>query len=204
LLLPLPAQLEAAIADFDCCDPEGEPDEQAVGVRDYLRDHEFVQGIENGLSSTYIQLDLDEDPPTLLGYATVAVGTVKLKDTEASALGDFPFPVFPAVRLLYLGVDHRCQGCGCGSRLIDDVVGLARAVRKYAAVRFVLVEANPRAFGFYEKKHFVRNKAKDQKAPQGLISMRLDLGPPETVDAQTAEPATPAEATGAVTTEEDV
>ena len=179
------------MAAFDCCGTVGEGDEIAEDVRDFLRDGRAVSGIEHGISSTYLYLDLDETPPTLLGYATIASASVKLSNSEKDAIGHLPSRDLPALRLVMLGCKHDLQRQGIGSRLLEGVVGIAREVREFAAVRFLLADVNPAKKAWYEARQFVVNKSpteQERGQRNHTVSMRLDLGPFPTPDAPPAQP----------------
>lgn len=160
-----------------------DPDPVAENVNGFLRGARYLPGIEHGISSTYLLLDVEKDP-RLLGYAVLTFDSVRLTNTERKQMEKLVgVAQFGTVRIQMIGVDHRHQRTHCGSDLLKSITGLARRLSQDVAVRFLLADANVKRIQFYEAAGFVRNQAKretERLNPERSVSMRLDLldGPP--------------------------
>lgn len=177
LELPLADEIETAIAAFDCCGEERAGDPVAVEVRDFLREQQFVQGIEEGFSTTYLILDLELDP-FLLGYLTLSIDSVRLSEAEKRALSSPHFADFGAIRIVMIGTDVRHKGKRLGEFIVKWATGAARAISGYVAVRFLVADANVRLQSWYEGQKFEVNRSpyENPDAPgRTTVSMRLDL-----------------------------
>lgn len=150
----------------------------AENVKGFLVDGRFLPGLEQGISSTYLLLDHQADPP-LLGYATLTFDSVRLTNAEKSQMQDLlGIGEFGALRIQMIGVDHRHQGKGCGTALLEAITGLARKLSNDVALRFLLADANVRKVRWYGARGFVGNRAQRERGrinPERSLSMRLDL-----------------------------
>jgi GNAT superfamily N-acetyltransferase len=155
---------------------DGDP--VAENVNGFLTDRRYEPGLRHGISSTYLFIDGEADPP-LVGYATLTFDSVRLTNSEKRQLEDLVgIAEFGAVRIQMIGVDRRHQGTRCGIALLEAITGLARKLSQDLAVRFLLADANIKKVEWYEAAGFVRNQAKRYKErpnPERSISMRLDL-----------------------------
>lgn len=183
LALPLDEQLCRVIAEFDCLGEDHQDDLVAQNVNSFLTDGRCKQGLQHGISSTYLLLDPEKDP-VLIGYATLTFDSVRLTNSEKrrmEALGGIA--QFGAIRIQMIGIDYRYQRTRCGSALLEAITGLARKLSQDIAVRFLLADANVKRIGFYEAAGFVRNQAQREAERTDLersVSMRLDLiDPPQ-------------------------
>ncbi|MDX6672114.1 MAG: Acetyltransferase domain [Solirubrobacteraceae bacterium] len=179
LTLPVSALLNEAISSFDCIGEAEAGDSVAEEVRDFLKDGDYVEGIEHGYSATYLLIDPDQRPAELLGYITVSLDSIRLTDGEKKALGRPDFGDFGAVRIVMVGVDRRFVGRGYGGELVSAVVDFAGEIGEFVPVRFVVADANVRKQEWYEDRGFVVNRSKIENDPEDpspeTISMRLDL-----------------------------
>jgi len=155
---------------------DGDP--VAENVNGFLTDRRYEPGLRHGISSTYLFIDGEADPP-LVGYATLTFDSVRLTNSEKRQLEDLVgIAEFGAVRIQMIGVDRRHQGTHCGIALLEAITGLARKLSQDLAVRFLLADANIKKVEWYEAAGFVRNQAKryrERPDPERSISMRLDL-----------------------------
>lgn len=178
LALPIEEPLLRAIRRFDCLGTLHAADPVAENVNGFLVDGRFLPGLEQGISSTYLLLDQDLEPP-LVGYATLTFDAVRLTNSEKSKMQDLlGIAEFGALRIQMIGVDRRHQGQGFGSVLLEAITGLARKLSQDVALRFLLADANVRKVGWYRTHGFVGNKAKRELGrtdPGRSVSMRLDL-----------------------------
>jgi hypothetical protein len=85
LALPIEEPLLQAIRTFECLGSCHAADPVAENVNRFLVDGRFVPGLEQGISSTYLLLDHEVDPP-LRGYSTLTFDSVRLTNAEKSQM----------------------------------------------------------------------------------------------------------------------
>lgn len=179
LVLPVSETLQAALGEFDCCGEAHADDPIAKEVNGFLREGDYRLGLEQDLSTTYLWVDVrGRGPRRLVGYTTLALDSLRLNNDERRRLERPTWPDIGAIRIVMIGVDHRCQGGGEGSALLETVTGLAQRVRELVAVRFLVADVNVRKEAWYAARGFVINKHHDENDPQApgqTVSMRLDL-----------------------------
>ena len=178
LALPIEESLLRAIRSFNCLGSRHAADPVAENVNAFLVDGRFLAGLEQGISSTYLLLDEELDPP-LLGYATLTFDSVRLTNAEKRQMQDLlGIGEFGALRIQMIGIDHHHQGKGFGTALLEVITGLARKLSNDVALRFLLADANVRKVGWYAAHGFIGNRAAQERGrtdPQRSVSMRLDL-----------------------------
>lgn len=150
----------------------------AENVNGFLVDGRFLPGLEQGISSTYLLLDHELDPP-LLGYATLTFDSVRLTNSEKRQMQDLlGIGEFGALRIQMIGIDYRYQDQGFGTALLEAITGLARQLSADVALRFLLADANVRKAAWYGARGFVGNRAQRERGRSDSsrsVSMRLDL-----------------------------
>lgn len=82
----------------------------------------------------------------ILGFATVASGSLERRERLRHRLPDYPLPV---LRLARLGVDRRAQALGLGSGLVRHVLRLALS-RDQVDCAGVVTDPKPAAVAFFE------------------------------------------------------
>lgn len=92
------------------------------------------------------------DGDRLVGYFALAIGQVEPDDATERLLKGQPAkrPV-PVLLLARLAVDHRYQGQGVGSSLLQDALLRCVAAAEIVGVRAVAAHANEHASGFYDQ-----------------------------------------------------
>ena len=96
-------------------------DPVAENVNGFLVDGRFLPGLEQGISSTYLLLDDEVDPP-LLGYVTLTFDSVRLTNAEKRQMQDLlGIAEFGALRIQMIGIDRRHQGKGLGTALLEAI-----------------------------------------------------------------------------------
>lgn len=183
LVLPLGDLLARSIAGFDCLGGDRGSDPVAANVNGFLTDGRFEAGLRHGVSTTYVLFDTAATP-ALIGYVTLTFDSVRLTNAERKRMESLAgIAEFGALRIQMIGIDRRHQGGGHGHTLLRGVTGLAQMISEDVAVRFLIADANVRKIGWYESAGFVRNRSAretDRLDPTRSVSMRLDLGFPET------------------------
>lgn len=178
LALPIEEPLLRAIRGFDCLGSRHVADPVAENVNEFLVGGRFLPGLEQGISSTYLLLDYEGNPP-LLGYATLTFDSVRLTNSEKRRTQDLlGIGEFGALRIQMIGIDRRHQGEGFGTALLEAITGLARRLSNDVALRFLLADANVRKAGWYRTRGFIENRAQREREridTARSISMRLDL-----------------------------
>ncbi len=104
------------------------------------------------IGTTYVAVD-DED--AILGYVTVAVGSMDLEVLTAAQRKGLPahYPL-PILRLARLAVSLPGQGKGVGLALVRFVLDMALEQAQMAGCVGVVVDAKPAAVTFYKKLSF--------------------------------------------------
>jgi GNAT superfamily N-acetyltransferase len=166
-----------ALDDFCCAGGDFAEDEHARAIDAFFPDG-CLEGMQHGMSTTYVAFGAPDSDPRVIGYATLALDRVRLTDSERADHGGLRFRDIGAIRICLIGVDHRLQRQGHGERLLQGIVGRAFQVSSVVAVRFLLADANLPAVPWYERNHFVRNRHDDATAKNERMratEMRLDL-----------------------------
>src|SRR5512136_2662135 len=121
----------------------GEPD-----LDRFLEKYAGQDQFRHHIGTTYVAVD---DAARILGYATVAPGSLEVADLPAGARKGLPQYPMPILRLARLAVDETVKGQGIGKALLRFVLDLAlRMVEAYGCIG-VAVDAKPGAVEFYER-----------------------------------------------------
>jgi GNAT superfamily N-acetyltransferase len=90
----------------------------------------------------------------VVGYITLLADSITLHQDE---VGDFPFKQIPALKIGRLGIATKYQGQGIGTALMKYAVGVAFRMNDELGVgcRFLTVDSDPKAVGFYRNLGFV-------------------------------------------------
>jgi ribosomal protein S18 acetylase RimI-like enzyme len=177
IALPISASLQEAIESFSCLGEQHAEDPVAENVNAFLSKGRFRYGLRHDVSATYLWFD-PGDEVAIIGYTTLTFDSVRLTNTEKKRMEGLSFSDFGALRIQMIGIDHRHQGKGHGTKLLQSITGLARKLSEDVSLRFLLADANVRKVGWYEGLGFVANQAKrevDRVDPERSVSMRLDL-----------------------------
>lgn len=100
---------------------------------------------------TYVAVDEGR----LVGFVTVTAGQLEGDDVPAALRRKLPAYPLPVLRLARLAVDERVRGQGLGKQLLRFVVHLASSMAKDYGCVGIVVDAKPRAIGFYAKYGFI-------------------------------------------------
>jgi len=101
---------------------------------------------------TYVALDADR----IIGYATVAAGTLEADDLPASQRSKLPGYPLPVLRLARLAVEVTAQSRGVGTALLRYTFRLAVEMSQRFGCVGIVVDAKSDAVGFYARLGFSR------------------------------------------------
>ncbi len=111
-----------------------------------------LQAQKKRLSVTRVLL---EEPGTIAGYYTLAMGQVNFDDLPHTYARKLPSTLLPIITLAWLGVDKRYQGTGLGGRILAQALAdCHRTGREIPFVAVLLDCANPGAKSFYQHYDF--------------------------------------------------
>ena len=129
---------------FDCGKPS---------LNDFL--HTLVSQYEKrDLGRTYVAL-LGEDP-RVLGYYTLASGSIEAESLPANQAKKLPRHAVPMVLLARLAVDQGVHGQGLGGLLLRDGLTRSLALSETLGIHAVVVDAlDAKAKTFYERFGFM-------------------------------------------------
>lgn len=127
--------MENVLAGFDC---------GSSAQSGWLVDH-ALQAHRAGLSRVYVVRGLDRPDQAVVGYYTLAAGSVARADTPLrlrQGTGRYHQPV---VILTRLGVDRTAQGAGLGRALVVDALRRIAAASEVIGVRALLIHCESEA-----------------------------------------------------------
>jgi len=112
---------------------------------------------DESIGKTYVIVDLDETPPrTVYGYITILVSEIVNGATKVEAVGEGYNYHWPAVKIARLAVDARHRGNDLGRDLVAFCIALVtEEIMPRVGCRFITVDSNKPAIGFYEKMGFI-------------------------------------------------
>ena len=99
---------------------------------------------------TYVAVEAED----VLGYLTVAPGTIEIDDLPATARRGLPHYPLPVLRLARLAVDSKVRGRGLGEQLLRFALGLVLTMAEDYGCLGVVVDAKPGAGPFYARYGF--------------------------------------------------
>ncbi|WP_157437379.1 GNAT family N-acetyltransferase [Actinoplanes subtropicus] len=147
-----------AVTGFDCGSPA-----QSV----WLTEH-ALQAHRAGLSRVYVVGDTDDQDRRVVGYYTLATGSVAPADASPrlrQGAGRYHQPV---VILTRLGVDRSAQGAGLGRALVVDALRRIAAAAEVIGVRAVLIHCETDA-----ARDFYLRLAKFEPSPTDSMHLLL-------------------------------
>ena len=122
-------------------------------INDFLRRY-ARQNAERGVAQTFVLVEPHE-PRTILGYYSLSTAQVDFEQVSEEHRRRLPKYPVPAARMGRLGVDHRHQGQGIGSRLLGLAIRRCQAIRKEIGIVVLVVDAKDEAAAsFYEHHGF--------------------------------------------------
>lgn len=111
------------------------------------RAEKFIDGRVTTIKSLYDEND------NFLGYYAVSMSSIEAPDLyDEKRVATFPHPALKIGRLL---VDKKLRGQKIGTAAIASIVQLAKAINRFVACRFILVDSKPWVVEFYQKNGFV-------------------------------------------------
>ena len=108
--------------------------------------------VKKGLSVAYLLTDPAQGD-RFVGFYTIAQHTISLSVLSSIQLTGLPRTI-PCTRLVMLGVDLAYTGQHMGARLMKDALRLTKTTAAHVGSFGMYLDADPGAFGFYEKLGF--------------------------------------------------
>jgi GNAT superfamily N-acetyltransferase len=119
----------------------------------FLAETAKIAQVENTSRTHLVYLNDD-----LVGFFSLICDNIIQKDIEIQFQKEnYVHKVYPAVKITRLAVRDEYQGKGIGHALLYYALGVVYALQRYAACRFVIVDAKPDAIDFYQKFGFRSN-----------------------------------------------
>ena len=135
------------------------------------------QNQELGVARTFVAVG-DPDPTWILGYYSLAVGSIDKANLPLTAVRRFPNFPMPIARLARLAVDGSQQGKGLGEYLLVDAMSRCVRVAEDVGIAALFVDAkHEKARSFYLRYEF--ESLPDQPLTLFLLLSKLRklLGP---------------------------
>jgi len=131
-------------AEFGC----GEP-----ALDEYLANF-ARQNHDSGVARTFVAVH-EAEPARILGYYSLAVGSIDRTELPQSAARRFPNFPLPVARLVRLAVDRSQQGKGLGAGLLFDALSRCLHVAEDVGIAVVIIDAkHEKAKAFYSHYEF--------------------------------------------------
>ena len=124
----------------------GDPDLDGFFIR-YAGQNQF----RHHIGATYVAVESGR----ILGYATVAPGSIEVDEAPATMRRGLPSYPLPILRLARLATDLSARDRGIGRALLRTVLNLALAMARDFGCAGVLVDAKSDSVGFYERLGFI-------------------------------------------------
>lgn len=104
-----------------------------------------------GMGVTHLIIDKDET-----GAEIAIAGFITLRATSLVSTSETGVKiVHPALEIAELAVDKEYERKGVGSKLVDTAIFIADRLRNsFLGIKYVVLCADPKAIGFYEKMNF--------------------------------------------------
>ena len=131
------------LSDFDCSLDDD------LGLNEFIHE-EAMQYQNESLGVTHLFYHQD----CLVGYVTVAMGSIGVRETRLYLPFFGPKRRYPALLLGRLGVDNRYRNRNIGHCICLWSIGLAKELSKKVGCRFVVLMTNQSKVGFYLKSGF--------------------------------------------------
>lgn len=113
----------------------------------YLAEFAWQNMARHKVGVTYVA----EEAGIVLGYVTVAAGSLERDDLPASLVRRLPAYPLPMLRVARLAVDERFHGKGIGSQLLGTAFDLALEMSERIGCVGVVVDVKPNAEKFYAR-----------------------------------------------------
>lgn len=130
-------------------------------INDFVR-KSLKNQVKKGLSVAYVLTDPAQGN-YFAGFYTIAQHTISLSLLSSMQLNGLPKSI-PCTRLIMLGVALTHKGQSMGARLMKDALVLTKYTASNVGSFGMYLDADPGAFGFYEKLGFFALEG--NKAPQ--------------------------------------
>ncbi len=137
------------------------------------------QNHESGVARTFVAVR-EAEPSRILGYYSLAVGSIGRANLPQAAARRFPNFPLPVARLARLAVDRTQQGEGIGAGLLFDALARCLRVAEDVGIAAVIIDAkHEKAKAFYS--HYEFDALPDQPLslwlPLPALRKLLDTNP---------------------------
>jgi ribosomal protein S18 acetylase RimI-like enzyme len=144
--------------------------EDAAIVEEFLKEEALKLHV---LQTAITRLYFDEHQ-NLVGFFTLYNDHVRVIKNHREKY-DWALPngynFFPAIKIHYLGIDHRFRKLGYGEFLLSEVMAISTKISEMTGCNFITLESLKNSKGFYDKYEFRRVGVND-----GLVTMYFKLG----------------------------
>lgn len=109
-----------------------------------------LNDINQGFSTTYLYIEENEqtEEKNIMGYITLRMSSFIKDMGESRKYG------YPALEIAELAVDKNYTGRGIGTDMVMDTITIANELNEIISVKYIVLCADPRVQGFYEKLEF--------------------------------------------------
>jgi len=154
------------VRDFDC----GEKD-----LNDFLNTEEVSKYEQESLGSTHLVFYQGN----VVAYFTVSLDGLRVEYLKTyksfTRFSELKLESLPAVKIGRLAVAKEWQNKGLGRLLVKNIIGLALNLGKLRTARLIIVQAKPKAIGFYRKCGFQMTFETKREKKRKNRTMFLDL-----------------------------
>ena len=123
------------------------------------------------IGATYVAIDSG----SICGFVTIAPGEVHVENLPPGDKARVPRYPIPVLRIARLAVGRSHAGRRIGEALLGYALGLALTTSREVGCAGVLVDAKPKAVGFYEKYGFRRMDVVEGEAAGGPVTLFLSI-----------------------------
>lgn len=132
--------------------------ENSAFYREYLQ-LSALRDFQAGRTTTH--LFIDECLNRIMGFVSLRTSAIISQEDNGNVTG------IPAMEVFMLAVDQAYEGRGVGTALIDYVIYQADELHKYhLGLQYIILAADKKATGFYEKMSFVPIEAQWNRIPK--------------------------------------
>lgn len=108
------------------------------------------------IAKTYVLYDAGQDAPCRVwGYISILLSEIRNENVKVDEIGERYIHGWPAIKIAQLAIDLKRQGEKYGAELVSYCIALVvKEIMPRAGCRFITLDANKPAIGFYERLGF--------------------------------------------------